>query len=455
MTFTFNPVALKELRQLTRTNIISLILFLYPLVLLVVALFCVDFNTPPATALLEGQGKSPFAAVIGLTGFIAMIIIPLSLANKTAKETTQGFANLEFITALTPAQIITGKLLAAAILAGALIAVSMPFLAFAYLLRGIPLLHVFLAPFGLFLASLTISAVGLPVATMPGLSVSFRTLGLVGLCILIFALIGNLSFSSTVMPTPSLLPYGIAVFVAVAIILLARAIAATHLSPPHIDFEGSLRKTYAVIFLLSAGLLFYQNDDFRIGWVVVWTLLSLFLFQRNCFLLHPMPRVVRAKAPQHFLTRLLAYPFASGPYAGQIFSLILIALSLALFVLSDTIRHDGIAFPIFVLDLVMTIALFSSCARTFHSERIMNLSSIGVIVWAIAVNVLGTIGGGESFCNVLPCNIIGSGRSSTQPVHLLVSTLFLFPAFFLTAAPLFREFKSFRRRGGEALDTRQ
>ena len=115
-----NPVTLKELRQLVRSRLILWGMVALPIILLAAVAIVLSsemYDMSPMEAMYgNGLGKNPLVAVSIVTSIVTCGLIPLFTSIKTAIETSRSSLSLEFTTALTPAQIATGKITAAAII---------------------------------------------------------------------------------------------------------------------------------------------------------------------------------------------------------------------------------------------------------------------------------------------------------------------------------------------------
>ena len=163
--FRINPVTLKELRQLVRSRLILWGMAVLPIVLLVTTAIVLSSEmhdmSPMEVTYGKGLGGGPLIAVAVITGIVTCGLIPLFTSIKTAIETSKTNLGLEFTTALTPAQIATGKITAAAIISAIAVALAMPFFVLSYLMRGVELVSTVVVPLELFVAGVVMSSLGL------------------------------------------------------------------------------------------------------------------------------------------------------------------------------------------------------------------------------------------------------------------------------------------------------
>ena len=374
--FTFNPVALKELRQLTRSRIISLLLVGCPILMFIIfalALSAVEHGKSPIEiACGNGLGEAPFYTIAAITGIIACIVIPLVSSIKTAYEYTKGRMGLEFTTTLTPIQIITGKLLAPVIISTAVIAVSMPFFTITYLMRGVPLSIIFFLPVLFIFASAVLTAALLPFATATSLPSVMRLILMSGISIFSISMgIATWEYVLNRSSTSALAVYLGIPLVMIATIILMRSFAAAQISPPFVDGHRSLRLTVIGTLVLSAPVIYIWN---YIAWCVIWSIALLILFTKSAVYPHSMPRVVIAKAPKSLACRLLAYPFATGPYSGQLFSLLLFAVPISTIACCCNKSEDVLRYLFCVIETITLIILITSLIRKIGSARLLKAS---------------------------------------------------------------------------------
>ena len=182
--FSLNPVALRELRQLVRSRVITWSFALYPAILFGFTMLAVATamgkRSAEDIAFGSGIGEGPFTMVAVITGIVACLGIPFYAAMKAILDTNRNGPGLEFTTALTPANIVGGRLVSTAILIASAVATAMPFFIFAYLLRGITLEQVFLTPLALFGYAIAMFSLSLVIACRP-VAVPLRVIMTVGL----------------------------------------------------------------------------------------------------------------------------------------------------------------------------------------------------------------------------------------------------------------------------------
>ena len=456
----FNPVALKELRQFTRTRLVGLVLVGFPALLFMLSAICLSASSQGKSAIEliygAGRGEAPFTAVVITTAIVTAVIIPLIASAKTATETAKDRQGLEFTTTLTPSQIVDGKILAPALLATALIAISMPFLAFAYLLRGVTLSYVFTVPLAILLVSIGEITLGLPAALSRRMTMPIRSMGVIA--VIPVSLIIICSFSAA-FDNLSVAGVGIAAAILVILTIFMRGLAVLQISPPFGDSERPLRTTTTILFVLSAG--FFFIDDFETWvWTMTWIVCGGVLFFRSCFTFREMPRIVCRRAPRSHLARLASYPFATGPAAGQLFTVVMLGVAvLPLLIDTETgTDNDGL---IVASGLAETVALawvvsgiLRRCAKRARSFQVAQGTTI---LYLIIVNLASGIIhdaaqdiGFDVFISILPCNFVGiarllSDKSPLLAVKLCIGFALAFIGCMMFVSQVRREFSAYRR----------
>lgn len=417
--FSINPVALRELRQLVRSKIITMSLAIFPGILFVFTMLAVSTamrdKPPEELAFGDGLGEGSFVMVSVITGLVACLGIPFYATMKAIMETKRDATGLEFTTALTPANIIGGRLAATAILIGATVATAMPFFIFAYLLRGIPLEQVFLMPFGLFAYGLSTFAIALSVACRQG-SVAMKVITTVLLFFLltIFSSVSQISLMTigSHSEAPSTLATTTYILLSlVATLVFFRAYCASLLSPPHVDGERPFRRVVFALFLLSSTLAFYSLDACN-AWCITWVSIAGVLLIQSALSPREIPRAARGSAPRNFFLRLFSFPFTTGAVPGMLFAFLIIAVAGGIFslrvkdgdeilILCSVVAEVTFA-PILVGAILRRKKALPRTYRFAGWIMIALLCLVNVISFMAEVRAISS-GAGE----MLPCNFAG------------------------------------------------
>lgn len=358
-----NPVTLKELRQHVRSKLILWALILYPIALLVLSgcILSAELNSASSHSadpalkaydqLMVTAGPSLRTGTLSLFGFLSILVIPFFTGLRLARESSRGRMDLQFTTALTAQDVVSGKLMAALLTTLTFGALSLPFLTLAYLMRGLDLGYTVLGVLGVIAAALVSSAVavflgslrmtvGRRIALLVLAYLMFGFYALVGTVVAVADLGGKHSTSAPLWAIMLM-----ATFVVLSLVALARAWAASNLMPEYTDHQRALRKLELVLVgvtLLVAlvGGAVTDNDDFAAVAVVI--AVALIVNSAWSLFLPPgVTRVVAAHAPRGLLRRLLSFPFATTAASGAVFSLALLLVSLAVAVLTLCLTGDA------------------------------------------------------------------------------------------------------------------
>lgn len=328
-----NPVFLKELRQALRGRTFAI---LFPAtVALAVGLaitVLVDLRDLP------NIGPRVFLPVITVLGVAGLGLVPFSAFQSMSGELEDGTQDLLVLSRLSPARIVLGKLLTAAVEAGLYVCAFLPLLLFTFLLSGVDVRDVLFLVGALYAASLALSCVAMALA---GLSRArfWRVILLAALAGLGFlALLGGYELSEQFVVRGNGLGSTYASDEVWAVVLLvgitgppAFAFAATRVAHPEDDRSGPVRVTLTA--MLVAILLVLRLDPLgtigspavtqtAIGLGFVAAIFALF------FVTEPerLPRRAARRAPAHPALAVLATPFLPGGGRGVLWWLLQLGL---------------------------------------------------------------------------------------------------------------------------------
>ena len=449
--FSLNPVALRELRQLVRSKIITVGLAVFPAILFVFTMLAVSkavgMKSREAIAFGDGLASGPFAMVSVITGIVACLGIPFYSAMKAIMETKRNGTGLEFTTALTPADIVGGRLAATAILTGATVATASPFFIFAYLLRGIPLEQVFLVPFCLFACGLSFFAVSLAIACRPG-AVALRVITTVLLFFLmfVFSLIPSVEFSissGSEPPPAAAIAIGAGAVLA-AILVFFRAYCASLLAPPHVDGERPFRRVVFALFLLSSPLAFRSFAAWSIAWVVV----SGLLLMMAALSPREIPRAAKGSAPRGFFRRMLALPFTTGAEPGMLFSTSLLCAAGLVYSIFEKESDNILRLWAIVAELTFAPILVGAVLRTRNAlpgtYRRAGWAMIALLVFVSITSFMAEIDAiGNHAGEMMPCNFVGISENPEK--HFRTYGALLLVSLVVVVASSISAFRKYRR----------
>lgn len=137
-----NPIVVKELRQAVRSWAVTGMLMVFLAVLFFVTvgfLLGQSFHISPNQAL----GRDIFQFFLPVLSLVGFVFIPVYVGGRLTAERLEGNVDMLYITTLSAARIIRGKLLCGIYLTVLFFSVCAPFMVFTNLLRGIDLPTVF------------------------------------------------------------------------------------------------------------------------------------------------------------------------------------------------------------------------------------------------------------------------------------------------------------------------
>lgn len=401
----FNPVTLKELRQLVRSRLVStgLIVFLFlQLACVSIALLIARGNaTNPAELYGKGIGMAVFGTVTVLLGGVLLLAIPLFISIRMAMEKSAERMDLQFTTTLQPTQFVDGKIVSAITLMLLFASTSLPFLMLAYLLRGVDV-FIMLRMLG-FLSFLAVclSYLSLLVGAM-NVSKVFRILILVG---------GSLMLVPFVTGVTSWMMFGVDSFKLRHVLLvlaiagtgcaLVRALAAAILSPPHANSIRPLRQLVVAAWTgwgAAAGITTAVDEEigWLLAWAIVFAILANFLLMVSVSTVSGCSRRVLAEVSRRGTVRRLQFLLFTGGENGICFSLLLGVLTggvfLAVLHTAPFVDSDELEMGPFLLSFLCYPAAFLLTVRLFWQavlHRFMTHRIVGVVALVlIALNSL-------------------------------------------------------------------
>ena len=471
-----NPYLVKELRQLTRSKVVSggLVLLLFgQLVAAAIAVPAVArmseavsgssasatggiADTPPLGMILGGV----FGVILGLA---LCIVLPFLVFARFVSENPKGRTTVELATAAPPSAAIDGKVQAGLVLAAALAAGSMPFQLLCVALRGVDFVSVLLSCGGTLLACSVQLHFAALFAASPAASAGRRWATMVvfqfffgqyllfgGVAMAVAAASGAPGASIFLRSSATVGGSAVALLAATSLNLLLRASATRSLAPPSTDRDRVPRLTllalwavWGVVAAVAAGIRSEANFLWVWGGVFLAALLVSFLGASGA---PPgIPRRILAERSASRRARLLRFPFSAAYAGGLFFSLGLLAATFLLaFLLASAVdrdpfgaegatillRHLALAFYVLAVPMVLRGALFRLAPR--HLPLVPTLS-VALLLLLQLPPLLLAIGHGkppDGFPFFLP-GIFGI-EERTVVLHLVFSGVALLAGFGLT-----------------------
>jgi hypothetical protein len=400
-----NPIVVKEARQAVRSAAVVAGISVTLTILLLVSAAVIIYDSASASS---ARGAELFAILNACVLVLCLLFVPIYTAVRLAGERSGNSADLLYVTTISPASIVWGKLVVAMMIATLFFSVAAPFLVLTYLFRGIDLptivfvivaegfLVLVAAQAGVFIASLPISGLLRGI-----LMLILAPLALWMILALLFGL-GVGSVSVTMMNASDAWGLGamLLIFLMITGLLFVLSVAAC--SPPPSNRARLVRVYMLVCWAVSLGLVLYLDrslmwPDARHMWYGIWTLLT------SCAILISSaerreigPRL-RARLPRSLTGRIVAFFFTSGAVPGITwgFGLALLTSAAMLFLLDSrlfpmfggsTLAHSGVTFPTLISLVICELAIplwaltFSLLAVLIRDRLLRHIAPISATV---------------------------------------------------------------------------
>ena len=331
-----SPTLVRDIRQLVRNRFITVMLNLYVLILTLITLAAITFQS--ARTQLEGTGEGLYATDLIFFFLFTFIVVNLYTAVMMSQERITN--DLMFTTTIPPSGFVFGKLSSALVLAGMLFCVTLPFITIAYMLRGIDLqtilqtcfLVILMLGFSLSMTILIFSRVKTYVM-MIGLLILYAILcwsGVFGFIGILVSFLGA-RWGGIIGTAPGLWQLAIGgVFVIMTALVILTA-AMSRVASTNTNRIMPFRITYTVYMLLTLGASFAITAYYSHA-VMSLDALPLFMvfFHYGFFLLLIVISTcgrdnwglrLKRTIPQNLILRCLLFPFYSGAINGMVWLL--------------------------------------------------------------------------------------------------------------------------------------
>jgi hypothetical protein len=337
-----NPILVKELRQAVRGRfaVSILVLALIAQVLAVGILLLVENLTGSNASI---AGREAFMTLIVIVVTPCIFFIPIYAGFRMASERNDSNVDLLFITTIRPRTIVAGKVASIFAVVALIFSSSLPFIAFAYALRGIDLLMIVLVFAGAMLVVLSVSILALFIAALPATKPFKLLIGLAALIMTLIFYIPSMAMVAQAL-TGGRSPFGgntwalVATFaglvLAVDVILLV--LTTVMITPPAANRALPVRILLSVLWALTfLGALAVADDNKKIAPLVFWAVVQFVLAtlvmasaigERESW----GPRVARTIPGTRF-SRAVAFLFYSGGAGGTLWASLLFALTVVAF----------------------------------------------------------------------------------------------------------------------------
>jgi hypothetical protein len=341
----FNPIAVKELRQAVKSRIVISALMLFLLIQLAILLLSLWFDDrPTGDSINLHAGREIFQILQGFLLGTCMLLVPGYAGVRLAAEHSDTNVDLLFISTLRPRGIIAGKLQASIVLILLIFSACAPFMTFTYLLRGIDIPSILILLVLDFLVVLLSTQVAIFLGSVPANAALKLILGLLGLSVL------GLLFGYTVLYSILMLNSGLgsrldsiefwltasAVLVTiVAVIGLLFTWSVAIVSPPSSNRALPVRFYLLGFWLLTGGMAALLAYQFRFAFLIdLWMgAMAGLLCAHLLVTINERERWgwrVERMIPRRWWLRVPLFLLFSGSAGGLLFTIILLALTIAL-----------------------------------------------------------------------------------------------------------------------------
>ncbi|MCA8979396.1 MAG: hypothetical protein H6831_01130 [Planctomycetes bacterium] len=405
-----NPILVKEVRQSLRGRYfkVSFWVTLTLATMIGLGVLLVSFSSTREGASAV-YGPQFFVAIFACLALATQVLVPFSAFLSMGSEWDENTFDLLVLSNLKPRQIVIGKVQSAAVQALLFYASFGPFLVFAFLLRGLDLLAIFLCLGISFVGSLLLSCLAVALSSF-GQGRFARLMLMVLLAIvLVQGTFVTIAWAGQTMMIPSLLRdpdmlQGLAAAASIAAAVAAFFFAAACARLAHPEENRSTGLRVMTLVGIAVGLAWATiidgwsvDEDVVLGAVMVGhavlALATLF------FITEPerLGRRVAAKLPKSRLVRLLATPLLPGGARGLVFfvcgSLMMSAWALGYSFIAEgrlvftTGELDAlVALPLYgVIFLGIPSALFT---KRLDSLAVRGISRIVIVTGFIAAIML-------------------------------------------------------------------
>lgn len=390
-----NPILVKELRQAVRNwTVTTALLLLLLIFFFITAAFLLSESASEIRS--QSLGAEVFGTLMAALFSITFSFLPLYVGIRLAWERMPSSIDLFYITTLTPGRIIRGKLLSGIYLTILFFSVTMPFMAFTYLLRGVDLPTIFTLLLFLFLANVAIMQLAILVAALPINRILKLILALFFGCNCLLSILGiavGTQFGGTLLPNVTSPDFWATSLSVIGIGLLLTGLA----------YTCSVACVTPLAVNRALPLRIYSTIAWFLGWViaVIWTwkmgdsesleawLIGTLVFLTLALMVTLCERDrrsirVRQAIPQGRAKRFLSHFFYNGPDGGLAWCIVLGLLTLALY--SGTARFwgpgtlaristTGELLPLIYTDVFLYLIAYALTALWLHRRFLGHLSA--------------------------------------------------------------------------------
>lgn len=346
-----NPIVIRELRQSVRSRFMIGIVIFFLLFLLgatgITLLATEVHNQSSGSSIGFSTGQTLFSSLFSLLMFVCVFLFPIYIATRLGSERNKNGLDLLYISTLSPSAIIRGKFFSGIVLLVLIFSLSLPFLTFTYLLRGIDIPTIFVITGGGFLIAMAMVAAAILFACLPlskvfkiviGVLVGFLMLGFVPQIILVSLMgYGAPPFTSMGINLSSWQFWG-ATAAVIGIIGIAiglmNVLSAALIAPKTANRALPVRCFVTAMWLIS-GLIAATTDLIHTpgsgNVILAWLWASVLLMAATILIAvsenEHLSFRIRKSIPRKRGARKLIFPFYSGPAGGVIWTILIAGAS--------------------------------------------------------------------------------------------------------------------------------
>ena len=323
-----NPILVRELRQMVRSRFVVIMLNLYVGLLVLVCLGFVMFSTLLQE---EGTGMALFASLASIMGFSSFFVVILYTGIVTASERIN--ADLMYVSAIRPQQVILGKFISGLVLSLLLFSAVFPFFTLAYLLRGLDFYTFLTTTYLIFLGIHTVNSAVIFISCALRTTVQMIFYGFLGFILFFPSVISVISMVGSFMiygagfgPGPPWEFLATTTLFALSLIGFFLVAGVVIVSPPSSNRMVPMRLFLTIWLVLSLAFVLYLKWNYGATFpgdlVNVWSLLHLGML--TAFLLFLTSEReewnlrIRRTIPRVSLFRLFVFPFYTGAACGLV-----------------------------------------------------------------------------------------------------------------------------------------
>lgn len=330
-----NPIVMKELRQAVRSWAVVGVMLLF-LVVLFFTVLGMTINANVSYGASRAVGREVLQVIVTILTFTSLVFIPTYVGVRIANERQAHNVDLLYVTTLSPARIIRGKLLSGSYVAFLFFSVCMPFMFFSTLLRGIDLPTICIVLAWIFVLVVAGIQIAIFLACLP-VTRGFKALLAIGAIVFAFGGVSGLTvnafrlFRSGVGSTITTWNFWLGVIYFGAIILmilgLFHLLSIAMISAPTANRAKPVRIYLSIVTVICAGLAAsvfwgYNGDEAILVFVGVMSSVWLLAFFCSICERDRHSLRIRRTIPRTFVLRRFAFLFYSGAAGGVLWSIL-------------------------------------------------------------------------------------------------------------------------------------